>query len=113
MRQLRTSGSVGGRGEKFPWSTRPPGARSNVQDSDRVFWILMMRMLMKWKDAVHFVKPETVIKWHRKGFRYYLEAQVDGQTWQTAYKQGAHPFDPTHVHRELGLPSYCRATVAA
>ena len=45
--------------------------RPRIEDSDRVFWILMMRMLKEWKDAVHFVKPETVLRWHRKGFRYY------------------------------------------
>jgi hypothetical protein len=51
-------------------------ARPKIQDSDRVFWILMMRMLKEWKDAVHFVRPETVIKWHRKGFFYYAIGSV-------------------------------------
>ena len=34
-------------------------------------WILMKKMLADWRDAVHFVKPDTVVAWHRKGFRYY------------------------------------------
>ena len=45
--------------------------RPKIQDSDRMFWILMKRMLADWRDAVHFVKPDTVVAWHRKGFRYY------------------------------------------
>ena len=53
--------------------------RPKIQDSDRVFWILMMRMLKDWKDAVHFVKPETIIKWHRKGFRYYWKRKSKGK----------------------------------
>ena len=32
--------------------------RPRIEDSDRVFWILMMRMLKEWKDAVHFVKGD-------------------------------------------------------
>ena len=52
--------------------------RPKIQDSDRVFWILMIRMLKEWKDAVYFVKPETVIKWHRKGFRYYWKRKPKG-----------------------------------
>ena len=46
-------------------------ARPKIQDSDRMFWILMKRMLGEWRDALHFVTPDTVVRWHRKGFRYY------------------------------------------
>lgn len=45
--------------------------RAKIHDSDRVFWILMKKMLVEWREALHFVKPETVVRWHRKGFRYY------------------------------------------
>ena len=45
-------------------------ARPMITDSDRVFWILMMRMLKDWRDAVHFVKHATIVRLHRRGFRY-------------------------------------------
>ncbi len=45
--------------------------RPKIHDSDRMFWILMKKMLADWRDAVHFVKPDTVVRWHRNGFRYY------------------------------------------
>ena len=45
--------------------------RAKIHDSDRMFWILMKQMLADWRDAVHFVKPDTIVRWHRKGFRYY------------------------------------------
>ena len=45
--------------------------RAKIHDSDRVFWILMKRMLADWRDVLHFVKPDTVVRWHRKGFKYY------------------------------------------
>ncbi len=46
-------------------------SRPKIHDSDRIFWILMKRMLANWRDALQFVKPDTVVRWHRKGFRYY------------------------------------------
>ncbi len=45
--------------------------RAHVKDSDRIFWILMQRLLADWRSCLLFVKPETVIRWHRRGFRYY------------------------------------------
>jgi putative transposase len=45
--------------------------RAKIQDSDRIFWMLLRRSLEEWKDALIFVKPATVVKWHRRGFRYY------------------------------------------
>jgi len=45
--------------------------RPRIEDSDRIFWILLRRMLKEWKDTLLFVKPDTVIGWHRRGFRHY------------------------------------------
>jgi len=45
--------------------------RARIEDSDRIFWILMKRILKDWKECLLIVKPETVIRWHRKGFAYY------------------------------------------
>ncbi len=41
--------------------------RARIDDSDRVFWILMRRWFGNWRDALLIVKPDTVVKWHRKG----------------------------------------------
>jgi transposase InsO family protein len=45
--------------------------RAKIDDSDRVFWILMRRMLDSWRDTLLIVEPETVVRWHRKGFGYF------------------------------------------
>jgi len=45
--------------------------RPKIEDSDRIFWIGMRRMLTEWKDCLFFVKPDTVVRWHRRGWRYY------------------------------------------
>lgn len=45
--------------------------RSVIKRSDRVFFSLSKRVLNNWKDILVIVKPETVIKWHRQGFRLF------------------------------------------
>jgi putative transposase len=38
---------------------------------DRVFWVWLSRRWARWRDALHVVRPETVIRWHRQGFRAF------------------------------------------
>jgi transposase InsO family protein len=42
-----------------------------INNSDRLFWIWLSRIWDHWKSALMIVKPETVVHWHRKGFKYY------------------------------------------
>jgi len=42
-----------------------------IQNRDRWFWIVVSRIWKDWRQALIFVKPETVIKWHRQGLRMY------------------------------------------
>jgi hypothetical protein len=46
---------------------------------DRAFWIALSRFWPRWKNALVIVKPDTVVRWHRKGFRLY---------WRTISKRG-------------------------
>ncbi len=45
--------------------------RPKVEGRDRIFWLTVMGMLKKWKEALVFVQLGTVIKWHRKGLSCY------------------------------------------
>ena len=45
---------------------RPP-----LNSFDRLFWIMLRRLWPRWADLLVIVKPETVIGWHRAGFRRY------------------------------------------
>ncbi len=47
------------------------GRRVRFRTSDRVFWSLLSRVWRGWRHALIVVRPETVIRWHRKGFRLY------------------------------------------
>jgi transposase InsO family protein len=50
---------------------RRGAARPRIEDSDRLFWIALRRLHREWKDWLLFVRPETVLKWHRRGFAFY------------------------------------------
>jgi transposase InsO family protein len=38
---------------------------------DCTLWVALSRFWPRWKDALVIVKPDTVVRWHRKGFRLY------------------------------------------
>src|SRR5262245_42799319 len=38
---------------------------------DRLFWVMVNATWSNWKKALVIVTPETVVGWHRAGFRLY------------------------------------------
>lgn len=38
---------------------------------DRMFWVGLSRLWPGWRTALVIVRPETVLRWHREGFRAY------------------------------------------
>jgi hypothetical protein len=58
--------------------------RPKLTTADRVFWIWLSRVWCDWRSALDVVKPETVIAWHRKGFRLYW-------TWKIRHGQAGRP----------------------
>ena len=46
--------------------SRPPISRA-----DRMFWVFVSRIWANWRDVLHIVRPDTVVRWHRMGFRRY------------------------------------------
>ena len=47
--------------------TRPRRVRLAPTD----LWVLLSRIWTGWRTALVIVKPETVIAWHRRGFRLW------------------------------------------
>jgi hypothetical protein len=45
--------------------------RPSLRFQDRLFWVTLAQCWQDWRSALLIVKPETVIKWHRQGFRLY------------------------------------------
>src|SRR6266851_7145503 len=54
---------------------------------DRAFWVWLSRRWAGWREALHIVRPETVIRWHRKGFRsLWTWKSRRGQKGSTAHR---------------------------
>jgi hypothetical protein len=62
--------------------------RPAIKTRDRLFWVGLSRMWPAWRDALVVVKPDTVVRWHRKGFRLYWRRKSRGS------KPGRPPIDP-------------------
>jgi len=45
--------------------------RPSLNWLDRFFWTTLRRIWSRWTDVLVIVKPETVVGWHRAGFRLY------------------------------------------
>jgi putative transposase len=42
-----------------------------VRPADRAFWILLRLSWIQWAETLAIVRPDTVVRWHRAGFRIY------------------------------------------
>ena len=45
--------------------------RPVISTKDRLFWVWLSRIWSEWRASLLIVKPDTVIGWHRKGFRLF------------------------------------------
>ena len=43
--------------------------RPRLRRADRLFWICLCRHWSSWRSALLIVRPETVLRWHREGYR--------------------------------------------
>jgi putative transposase len=59
--------------------TRP--RRVRLVTMDRWLWVVLARIWTGWRTALVIVKPETVIAWHREGFRLWW-------TWKSRRRMG-------------------------
>src|SRR5215510_2456931 len=55
-----------------------PHPRLRIQD--RIFWTLLRRLWPAWSHVLVIVKPETVVAWHRAGFRLFWRLRSKPKT---------------------------------
>jgi hypothetical protein len=48
---------------------RHPPARFSA--ADKLFWVMLRCLWTGWKRALILIQPETVVRWHRAGFKLY------------------------------------------
>ena len=67
--------------------------RPKLTAADRFLWVWLAEVCRDWRSTLIIVKPETVIGWHRKGFRLFW-------TWKVRRGQPGRP-SVSPVVREL------------
>ncbi|MHC4270167.1 MAG: helix-turn-helix domain-containing protein [Planctomycetota bacterium] len=45
--------------------------RPQIKAKDCLFWIILYLFWKNWQDSLIVLKPETVVGWHKKGFRLF------------------------------------------
>ena len=58
--------------------------RPKLIPADRLLWVWLSRIWRDWRPALAIVKPETVLAWHRAGFRRFW-------TWKVRCGQPGRP----------------------
>ena len=58
--------------------------RPRLRTVDRRFWLFLFRFWSRWESALAILKPNTIVGWHRQGFRWYW-------TWKTRHGQNGRP----------------------
>jgi putative transposase len=66
--------------------------RPKLASADRLLWTWLCEVWSDWRSALVIVKPETVISWHRKGFRLFW-------TWKVRYGQPGRPPVSTEIRQ--------------
>ena len=55
---------------------RSAAKRPKLTSGDRLLWICLSHLWRDWRSALAIVKPETVVAWHRAGFRLFWTWKV-------------------------------------
>ena len=68
---------------------RRAGKRPTVTNRDRAVFVYLSKLYPRWRESFLIFKPDTLIRWHKKGFKLYW--------WYKSKNKGGRP----HVDIEL------------
>src|SRR4030088_975582 len=54
--------------------------------ADRLLWVVLRRIWSDWQQALQLFQPQTIIGWHRLGFRLFWR-------WKSRTRPGRPPVD--------------------
>ena len=77
--------------------------RPRVRKRDRVFWAILSRIWTNWRSALLIVQPDTVVRWHRQGFRLFWR-------WKSRSGRFGRPSTEAEVRRLIRRMSRENAT---
>jgi hypothetical protein len=63
---------------------RPAPKRPRLGRTERLLWVVLSRLWPNWRRAIQIVTPDTVVRWHRRGF--YLSQRCNRALSQCAQR---------------------------
>ncbi len=64
--------------------------RPRVSVADRLFWVLISKYVDGWRAMLHALHPDSVVRWHREGFRRYWR-------WKSRHRRVGRPPIDTEI----------------
>ena len=52
--------------------------RPKLHKRDRIFWVWLTQFWTRWRSVLLIVQPDTVVRWHRQGFKLYCRWKSRG-----------------------------------
>jgi transposase InsO family protein len=71
---------------------KPSVKRPRVSPVDRLFWVLFSKYVDGWRSMLHALHPDTVVRWHREGFRRYWR-------WKSQRRSAGRPPVATEIRK--------------
>ena len=69
-------------------------SRPRLSNADRAFWVFLQRTWPRWREALIIVRPETVVRWHRQGFKTYPLRDPSRPATNSARRRSRAPDEP-------------------
>ncbi len=69
--------------------------RPKLDRFDRLFWVALRRLWTQWSEALIIVQPDTVVSWHRAGFRLFWR-------WRSRSRQAGRPKVAKEIRELIG-----------
>ena len=64
-----------------------PKRRPRLQPRDKLFWVLVHRFATAWRRHLVLVSPDTVVRWHRQGWRLFWRWQSRTRLGRPIFRQ--------------------------
>jgi putative transposase len=72
--------------------------RPRFSDTDRALLVLLAGRLQNWKSALFIVQPDTLLRWHRAGFRVFWKRKS-----QTAFRKPELPLETIRLIKQMAV----------
>ncbi len=59
--------------------TRPTRRRPRLRSRDKLFWVVARILRRDWRQHLVFVRPDTVVRWHRHAWKVFWHWRSSGR----------------------------------